>query len=149
MTMLRTSIEKLAPSGRMRRVLARAGLVPLAGPDLSALHLPEDQAPGEACAVEVPDLGGITLMPAGWPEPPVDATLRRTSGTTGGNVQTLDYVTEASADEVLAAYESALVSYDAVREDHGAGEMVWGTVGDIGFQVTVEPAGFTILFAGQ
>jgi hypothetical protein len=147
--MLRTTIEKLAPSGPVRRALARVGLAPFDSPDLTELHLPEDRTGWRPGAADAPDLADITLMPADWPEPPVDAMLRRTSGTAADNLQSLDYVTEATADEVLAAYESALASYGAVREDHGGGEMVWGSAGEVAFQVIAQPGGFTVLFGGQ
>lgn len=96
---------------------------------------------------DLADLGGV--VPADWPEPPIDAVLCQTSGTLDDNVHTAAYATSASEDEVLAAYEQSLARYDAVREDQGSGEMVWGTAGDVAFQVTARPGAFTVFFGSQ
>lgn len=146
--MLRESVEKLTPT-RMRRALARVGLVLPEGAAAGADAPADDVTGWTPFTVDVVPVGGSTLMPAGWPEPPVPAVVHRTSGAAGENVQSIDYTTEASVDEVLAAYESALASYGAVREDNGVGEMVWGTAGDVAFQVTARAGAFTVLFAGQ
>lgn len=118
----------------------------------------EDAADGadvpEACRIPFPqafaaaDVADLALMPADFPEPPVEATLCITAETVGGANETASYATEASAEEVLAGYESALADFDAVRDQDGIGRpIVTANGGGVTIQVTPQDGGFVLAFA--
>jgi hypothetical protein len=115
-----------------------------------------DGAPGvpEACRDAFPqalgpaDLSELALLPEGFPSPPVDATLCITAETIGGAQETASYASEATEDEILAGYESALAAYGAAREQDGIGRpIVTATSGDVVIQVTPQDGGFALAFA--
>ncbi|WP_418057550.1 hypothetical protein [Pimelobacter simplex] len=110
--------------------------------------VPEECKEPFPLAIGTPDLGDVTLLPDGFPDPPVEAVLCLTSETIGGQNETASYATEASEEEVLAGYESALASFDATRETDGIGRsIVTATAGDVFVQVTPQDGGFVIAFA--
>jgi len=95
-------------------------------------------------AMPDPDLGDVELMPADFPEPPVDATLCETGGT-GGDQEYASYATSASEDEILDGYASAL---GASRSEDGAGSpIVTTTVEGVVVQVNLKDGGYSIVFA--
>lgn len=99
-------------------------------------------------AFGTPDLGEVTLLPDGFPDPPVEAVLCLTSETVGGQNETASYATDASEEEILAGYESALASYDATREADGVGRpIITATAGDVFLQVTPQDGGFVLAFS--
>lgn len=112
-----------------------------------------DSGVPEACltafpvAMDAPDLGEVTLLPADWPEAPEGATLCQTSATLDGGVETVDYATDRPAADVLAAYEAALSGYDVVRADEGLGEQLSGTAGSVSFEITTRDGAYSVLFA--
>lgn len=67
-----------------------------------------------------PDLATADLVPADFPEPPVDATLCAITGTAEVGVN-LGYLSDATPDEVVAGYLDAFAPYGAVSEDGGHG----------------------------
>ncbi|WP_436698867.1 hypothetical protein [Nocardioides sp. BYT-33-1] len=94
------------------------------------------------------ELGELALLPDGFPDPPVEATLCITAETVGGAQETASYATTASADEVLAGYETALAAYDAVRDQDGVGRpIVTATADGVVIQVTPQDGGFVLAFA--
>jgi len=97
------------------------------------------------------DIAAIAQLPEFWPEEPVGATLCATS--TGGDVETASFVTDAPIEEVLAHYEAALSGQETFRvsgEENGTGyESLTGSVDGIGFQVQERDAGFTLAFAPE
>ncbi|XBB65911.1 hypothetical protein ABFU82_17555 [Nocardioides sp. WV_118_6] len=110
--------------------------------------VPEECKEPFPLAIGTPDLGDVTLLPDGFPDPPVEAVLCLTSETIGGQNETASYATEASEEEVLAGYESALASFAATRETDGIGRsIVTATAGDVFVQVTPQDGGFVIAFA--
>lgn len=111
-------------------------------------------APGvpEECAdffaMAPADLGDVDLVPASWPEPPVDATLCVTTTTADNSQESLDYATEATAEEVLSGYETALAAYDVERAEDGLGRPILaGNADGVGFQVSASDGTFSIVFA--
>ncbi len=115
-----------------------------------------DQAAGvpKACAKPFPqaftepDLAEVTLAPDGFPEPPFGAILCLTTSTVDNSQETASYATGASADEVLAGYESALSAYSPSRDTDGLGRsIVVAQDGDVTIQVTPKAGGFVIAFA--
>ncbi|WP_210650233.1 hypothetical protein [Nocardioides sp. SYSU D00065] len=101
--------------------------------------------PAEVVPADIADVSGI---PAEWPEPPVDATLCRTSSTMDDTLSIAGYATASSPAEVLDAYESALAEqWEVTREDNGMGEVLTGTAGDVWFQVETRDGAFDLSFA--
>lgn len=118
------------------------------GDDDPAGDVPEECRGPFPQAFGTPDLGDISMLPDGFPDPPVTAVLCLTSETVGGQTETASYATEASEEEILAGYESALASYDATREQDGVGRpIVTATAGEVFLQVTPQEGGFVIAFA--
>lgn len=78
-----------------------------------------------------PDLADADLLPADFPEVPVDATLCAITGNAEVGVN-LGYLSDATPEQVVAGYLDAFASYDAVSERRGHG-------------VTAEADGVTIL----
>lgn len=118
------------------------------GGDDALGEVPEECKEPFPLAIGTPDLGEVTLLPDGFPDPPVDAVLCLTSETIGGQNESVSYASEASEEEILAGYESALASYDAVREADGLGRpIVTATAGDVFVQVTPQDGGFVIALA--
>ncbi|WP_019143820.1 hypothetical protein [Aeromicrobium massiliense] len=110
--------------------------------------VPEECAEAFPLAMTKPDLADVKLVPASWPEPPVDATLCSTSELMDGSQESLDYATEASADEVLEAYKTALADFGATIDDQGTGiKMVVGEADGTSFQVRPQDGGFIVFFA--
>lgn len=108
----------------------------------------------EACRTPFPqafapaDLADVELLPAGFPEPPVEATLCITAETVGGAHETASYATPATAEEVLAGYESALASFGATRDQDGIGRaIITANDGALVIQVTPQDGGFVLAFA--
>lgn len=110
---------------------------------------PEECRDAFPMAMVMPDLADVAMIPADFPEPPVDATLCQTSSTLEGNMESADYATDASAEEVLAAYETALAPYGAARSEDGMGRpMIAGEAdGGVFIQVTPKDGGFSLVFA--
>ena len=130
---------------------AQAGNQGDAADDLAAAQ--EDSGVPAECleafpaAFGAPDLGSVTMLPADWPEPPVESTLCHTSATAEGNVEIADYATDVAPDAVLAAFDSGLpAGYEVAYEDQGLGEMLVGTAGGVSFQVTARDGAFSIMF---
>ena len=118
------------------------------GPDEGAPQVPEECRTAFPLAYAEPDLADVALLPGGFPDPPVPATLCLTSETVGGGTETASYATEASPEEVLAGYEEALASFGAAREEDGIGRaIVTATAGDVAVQVTPQDGGFVLAFA--
>lgn len=118
------------------------------GDDDLAGDVPEECRGPFPQAFGTPDLGDISMLPDGFPDPPVAAVLCLTSETVGGQTETASYATDASEEEILAGYESALASYDATREQDGVGRpIVTATAGEVFLQVTPQEGGFVIAFA--
>lgn len=139
--------------------LAGAGLVlalsACGSNDGAAGDTAADQLP-DACTTAYPlaqppaDLAEVTLRPADFPEPPVEATLCQTSSTLDDHLMTADYATEATGSEVLDGYEQALAGYEVVRADDGAGEMVTGDLGNGVFvQVSVRTGAYSVAFGTE
>lgn len=98
-------------------------------------------------AMPDPDLADVALLPAGFPDPPVSATLCETGGT-GGEQEYASYATSAGSEEVLAGYEDALAEYGAVRGEDGVGEpIVTATVEDVFVQVSIKDGGYSVVLA--
>ena len=120
------------------------------GDGVDAGDVPEECREPFPQAFGSPDLGEISLLPDGFPEPPVDAVLCLTSETIGGGTETASYATSASEEEILAGYESALASFDGTREADGIGRtIVTAAAGDVFIQVTPQEGGFVIAFARE
>ncbi|WP_377325237.1 hypothetical protein ACFJIY_09665 [Pimelobacter simplex] len=118
------------------------------GGDDAAGDVPEECRGPFPQAFGTPDLGQISLLPDGFPDPPVEAVLCLTSETVGGQNETASYATDASEEEVLAGYESALASFGAARETDGIGRpIVTATAGDVFLQVTPQEGGFVLAFS--
>ncbi|WP_418061894.1 hypothetical protein [Pimelobacter simplex] len=118
------------------------------GGDDVAGDVPEECRGPFPQAFGTPDLGQISLLPDGFPDPPVEAVLCLTSETVGGQNETASYATDASEEEVLAGYESALASFGAARETDGIGRpIVTATAGDVFLQVTPQEGGFVLAFS--
>lgn len=89
-------------------------------------EVPEETLPpveDEECFAAYPMGGGMTpdlatadLVPADFPEPPVDATLCAITGTAEVGVN-LGYLSDATPEEVVAGYLEAFAPYGAVSED--------------------------------
>jgi hypothetical protein len=109
--------------------------------------VPEECLTAFPVAMSAPDLGEVTLLPADWPEAPEGATLCQTGATLDGGVETVDYVTDRAAADVLADYEAALSGYDVVRADEGLGEQLSGTAGSVSFEITTRDGAYSVLFA--
>lgn len=141
--------------------LAAAALLLLAGcgddggsssADDAAAAVDDKAAPGvpEECAdfmaLEPASLDDVELLPADWPEPPVDATLCTTSGTLDGGQESMDYATDASPEQVLAGYEAALGEYGAQLDQDGLGrDIVVATAGDVTIQVTADDGAYSVV----
>lgn len=124
--------------------------------DTGAPITKDDATPGapEQCRDAFPqalgpaDLDDLALLPDGFPGPPVEATLCLTAETVGGGQETASYATHATAEEVLAGYEAALVEYDAARDQDGIGRpIVTASDGGLVIQVTPQDGGFVLAFA--
>lgn len=128
------------------------GASPQGGGD-SLSEVQEESGVPEECREAFPaafgeaDIADVELLPEGWPEPPVDATLCQTSATLDDEVEVLSYATDAAPAEVLDAYEAALGgSFETTREDKGLGEGLSGTAGAVGFEVMPSDGSFSITF---
>ncbi len=99
--------------------------------------VPEECRTAFPSALAAASLDDLDVVPTNWPEPPVPATLCQASGSLDGTIATIDYVTDVSPEEVLAAYEAALVPFE-VGADRSAG--LTGQAGSTAFSVTA-PAG--------
>ncbi|CAM3276877.1 hypothetical protein NODU109028_08765 [Nocardioides dubius] len=94
------------------------------------------------------DLADLALLPDGFPQPPVEATLCITAETVGGSRETASYATSATEEEVLAGYEAALADYAAARESDGIGRpIITASDGALMIQVTPQDGGFVLAFA--
>jgi hypothetical protein len=116
--------------------------------DVRSGDVPEECVTAFPLAIEPADLADVTLRPEGFPEPPVDGTLCETSSTLDDTITTAGYATEATATEVLDAYELQLGSiYDVARADDGAGETLTADLGTGVFvQVTPGDGSYSIAF---
>ena len=111
----------------------------------------------EECTEAIPmafgevDLADVSLLPADWPEPPVEATLCLTTSTGDDNMETAEYITDASEEEVLTGYAEMLSDYAAVRAEDGLGDpVVTGTIGtDAYFEIQSDPGVFRIVLQRQ
>lgn len=110
--------------------------------------VPEECVESFPGALTTPALDDVELLPAGFPEPPVDATLCETGGTVDQGQEYASYASDAPVVDVLAGYESALSSYGASLADDGAGRRVVNAqVGAVAVQVQPRDGGFRIVFA--
>lgn len=99
-------------------------------------------------AIGAADLADVELIPAGWPEPPVEATLCQTSSTLDDQIAIASYATEAAPAEVLDAYETALAgTFETSREENGLGEVLSGSSEGGGFEVAAADGSFTLTFS--
>ena len=106
-----------------------------------------DAFPADVVPVDIAD---VELMPSDWPEPPVDATLCRTSATMDDTVSIAGYATTSSPAEVLDAYETALAgTWEVTREDGTFGEVLTGTADDVWFQVETRDGAYDLTFSTQ
>ncbi|GAA5123660.1 hypothetical protein GCM10023339_43910 [Alloalcanivorax gelatiniphagus] len=102
-----------------------------------------DAFPTEVAVASLDDVP----VPDGWPEPPVDATLCRTSSMMDDSASIAGYATASAPVEVLDAYEAALSDqWDVTREDRGFGEVLTGETGDAWFQVETRDGAFDLTF---
>lgn len=102
-----------------------------------------DAFPTEVAAASLDDVP----VPSGWPEPPVDATLCRTSWMMDDSASIAGYATASTPAEVLDAYEAALSEqWDVTREDRGFGEVLTGDAGGVWFQVETRDGAFDLTF---
>ncbi|HEY0888895.1 MAG TPA: hypothetical protein VGE38_04720 [Nocardioides sp.] len=125
-----------------------AGQEPDVALDQVGSGVPEACTDAFPVAIGAPDLGSLTLLPDDWPAAPTGATLCQTSSTLDGSIETVDYATEATADEVLAAYEAALApSHEVARDDQGLGEVLTGTAGPVVFELSTRDGAYTIAFS--
>ncbi|HYF73225.1 MAG TPA: hypothetical protein VD864_10425 [Nocardioides sp.] len=118
-----------------------------AGADASEAsgEVPEECADLYPFAMDTPDLEQVALLPDGFPEPPVDATLCETGGA-GDGQEYAAYASTASSEEVLTAYEAALAAYGAARAEDGLGNpVVTASVGDVAVQVSTKEGGFRLV----
>lgn len=103
-----------------------------------------DAFPAEVVAA---DLADVTPIPPDWPEPPVDATLCRTSSMMDDSASIAGYATTSAPAEVLDAYEAVLSEqWEVTREDRGFGDVLTGTAGDVWFQVETRDGAFDLAF---
>ncbi len=94
------------------------------------------------------DLAEVEKLPSGWPDPPVEATLCVTTETTGGHEEA-GYATTATPEEVVNAYEAVLgdAGADVTRDQGGlGGEILYGTLDGVEFQITPRDGAFDLLF---
>lgn len=125
-----------------------AAVEEVAGADDGPAGVPDDCRDAFPQAMGPADLGELALLPEGFPDPPVEATLCITAETVGGAQETASYASDATADETLAGYESALAPYGATRDQDGIGRpIVTATVDDVIIQVTPQDGGFVLAFA--
>ncbi|RNL65261.1 hypothetical protein EFK50_04690 [Nocardioides marmoriginsengisoli] len=124
------------------------GAAPEADPTVSS-GVPEVCKEAFPAAFGAPDIAEISMLPAGWPEPPPGSTLCQTAETIGGSRENADYVTTLSAEQVLEAYEDGLdPALGAAREEGPlGGEVLVGAVDGVDFQITPGTGKFTIAFA--
>ena len=91
-----------------------------------------------------PDLDRVSL-PESWPEPPVAATLCKTEH--GSTADEVGYATDASPDQVLAAYADALAAHAPERtqdDGYGAGTVA-GVLDGVHFVVQPRTGSFEIV----
>lgn len=114
----------------------------------SPAGVPEECRTAFPQALGPADLSELTLLPDGFPEPPVAATLCITAETVGGRQETASYATAAGSEEILAGYEAALAAYGATRDHDGVGRpIVVADAGDVTVQVTPQDGGFVLALA--
>jgi hypothetical protein len=112
--------------------------------------VPEECVEAFPLAIEPADLADVSLRPADFPEPPVDATLCSTSSTLDDSIMTADYVTGADATEVLDGYEAALADYETYRDDSTGSETLIAELGDGVFtQITPGDGTFSVAFGTE
>lgn len=125
-----------------------------AGPSTIDFVQPQDAPAGvpQECTGPFPTAFGpasiddVELLPDGWPEPPTGSTLCVTTETLEGAMESADYATTSSPEQVLEHYEGALpADISAVRADGDEGAMLTGMVGHITFQVTPTDGAFSIV----
>ena len=129
-----------------------AGSSPQGGDDALS-EVQEASGVPEACrepfpaAVGEADLADVELLPDGWPDPPVEATLCQTSATLDNQVEVVSYATDAAPAEVLDAYDAAFAgSFETTREDQGLGEALSGTAGSVSFELLPSDGSYSITF---
>lgn len=85
-------------------------------------------------AMGTPDLANLTMVPDGWPEPSVEATLCQAFQQSDGQSDLVGYlVPQGGAADVLDGYESALGDADLQR----TGDVLTGKSDDTSFTITV------------
>lgn len=97
------------------------------------------------------DIADVSQLPADWPEAPEGAVLCMTAS--GGSIETADFATEASFEEVAAYYEQALIgrgeSERVSGADNGTGwDALGGSVDGVHYQVQERDTGYRIAFGG-
>ncbi|MDQ6525764.1 hypothetical protein RB608_19265 [Nocardioides sp. LHD-245] len=119
------------------------------GVDDGPAGVPEECGAAFPQALGPADVADLALLPDGFPDPPVEATLCITAETVGGSQETASYASDATAEEILAGYEAALASYGAARDQDGIGRpIVTAADGDLIIQVTPQDGGFVLAFSG-
>lgn len=114
-----------------------------------AAGVPEECQEAFPLALEPVDPADVGF-PAGWPEPPVEATLCSTGSTLDDATRTADYATTATPTEVLDAYEAALpATYETTREDQGLGEVLSGYDDTVSFQIQPAEGRFSVLLGAS
>lgn len=99
-------------------------------------------------AFELPDTADVEILPGDWPAAPDGSTLCLTSEGFGEPpMESLSYVTDASPEEIVAYYESALAAYALERSPGAGGEMLSGSGAGIGFQIQPAEGSFVIALA--
>ncbi|GAA1761866.1 hypothetical protein GCM10009795_005390 [Nocardioides hankookensis] len=109
-------------------------------------EIPKECKKAFPMALDTPHLDEVELMPADWPEPPLDATLCVTEGNEDGSQQWAEYATDATPEEVIAAYQPALESYGAQRADNDTTLALGGTVGETAFVVSASEGFYRLIF---
>lgn len=122
-----------------------------AGVEPGDLGAPEECAEAFPMAFGDADIDDVSMMPADWPEPVDDAVLCSTSGTIGDAVESAEFATSLPEEEVLSSFESALgdLGYTVSRGDSSGLDraVLAGTAGEVAFEITAVPGGYTVVFA--
>ena len=119
--------------------------------DAGGSGAPKECADAFPMAFGEPDVGEVGLMPQDWPDAVDDAVLCSTSSTADGSGEKADFATSEDEESVLSSFETALGGIDGYTVERGDSsglgrEMLEGTAGDVSFQVTTVPGGYTLSF---
>lgn len=122
------------------------------GAEPGELGAPEECAEAFPMAFGGADLAEVSLMPADWPEPVEDAVLCSASSDTDGAIQSAEFATALPQEEVVSSFEAALSGlegYAVTASDSSDPDRasLTGTAGEVSFEVTAVPGGYTLVFA--